>query len=142
MKIRSIMSMTLIMVIPLISLASEQGKEIDQLFEDALSYWKKGDNDRAIKFLDQVLARDPEHKDALFYKGHIAVKMGKTDDAFDCWDKLTQIEPINAFNWYNRAFPLALLNKYTEAEKATVRLNNLHRKTPECLSQAVSSTLL
>ena len=61
---------------------------------------RREDADRGMALLDEVLAKDPAHLRALYFKGIILQHVGKAETAIECFQKVTQARPEDAVAWY------------------------------------------
>jgi len=129
---------------------SREFKVIDfsiwDLYHDAcislgLKKFKEGKNEEALEFFKKAMEYphnlgigEPYRKlnaDALYYAGIVYEKIGKIDEAKECWKKAT----IEEHEWwselrYYEALSLQKLGKYIEAEKI---LNDMIEKANENL---------
>jgi Tfp pilus assembly protein PilF len=88
----------------------------DALYKEGVSYYEQGNREKALELLNKALEIDPRHKDALSYKGNISRELGRFEDDFESWDRYVALDSSNAIGWFNRAFPLAMLKRYHEAD--------------------------
>lgn len=105
--------------------AQEESTSSDSLWQRALSLYNQGELTSAVSCLDQLLSLDPNHKEALSYRGHICRELGRFEDDFNSWDRYVSLDSTNAFGWFNRAFPLWMLKRYGEAADSYRRASRL-----------------
>jgi tetratricopeptide (TPR) repeat protein len=113
----------------------------DACIELGLKKFKEGKNEEALEFFKKAMEYphnlgigEPYRKlnaDALYYAGIVYEKIGKIDEAKECWKKAT----IEEHEWwselrYYEALSLQKLGKYIEAEKI---LNDMIEKANENL---------
>jgi tetratricopeptide (TPR) repeat protein len=67
----------------------------------ALAFFRAGDRDRALEYLDRVLASEPNYHDALSLKGKISLSNGSVSEGLAWFKKVVQLSPQD---------PQALLN--------------------------------
>jgi len=70
-------------------------KTVDTFFEKALTYHRQGKLDEAIRMYQEVLARNPQHFDALFNLSVAHIKTGTFSDAQPLLNKLKGLDPEN-----------------------------------------------
>ncbi len=61
---------------------------------------RREDADRSVALLDEVLARDPNHLRALYFKGIILQHLGQAERAVECFARVTQTRPDDGAAWY------------------------------------------
>jgi predicted RNA methylase len=76
---------------------------------------KRGDLEKAVGHLDQMLELAPHHLDALIEKGELLHRSGKPDDAVQCFVLARSIAPENALVLSNLAVALADAGRRDEA---------------------------
>ena len=76
----------------------------------------KGDLERAEKLFDEVLAADPDHLRALYFRGITHQYSGRDEPAVACFERVTQLAPHDAFAWYLLARGKAHLEQPCRAE--------------------------
>jgi tetratricopeptide (TPR) repeat protein len=56
--------------------------------------------------MDDALKIEPDNVMFLDFKGNTLVEIGKLTESFNCFEKITQIDPNNARAWYNKGTSL------------------------------------
>ena len=56
--------------------------------------------------MDDALKIEPDNVMFLDFKGNTLVEIGKLTEAFNCFEKITQIDPNDARAWYNKGTSL------------------------------------
>jgi tetratricopeptide (TPR) repeat protein len=70
--------------------------------------------DDALQSLDRLLAADPEHEDALRYKGALLVQVRRLEDAKAAFERLVALYPGNAHGWVDLGHVLKTLGSFGE----------------------------
>lgn len=70
--------------------------------------------DEALQLLDRLLAADPEHEDALRYKGALLVQLRRLEDARETFERLVTLYPVNAHGWVDLGHVLKTLGSFGE----------------------------
>jgi len=89
--------------------------EVALLFKKGLALHQQGQLAKAHMIYQQLLAKDPNHFDALHLSGLIAAQNGNPILAADLIEKALQINSSNAAAHFNRALALQELNRLEEA---------------------------
>ncbi|MBX7199468.1 MAG: tetratricopeptide repeat protein [Rhodospirillaceae bacterium] len=69
----------------------------------------------SLAVFDKILARDPNHRDALNDRANALIRMNRLDEAMQCLDRLLSLAPQSPIAHYNRASILATLGRTEEA---------------------------
>ena len=78
-------------------------RELELIIADALSRHRSGDLVTAGSAYDEVLARDPNHAEALHLKGVLLAQQGHTDTALNFLDRAVHVAPLDPRILGNRA---------------------------------------
>ncbi len=78
-------------------------KNLEALKLRAILYTEKGENDKAVADLNQLLAADAENQDALAAMSSVLEKLKKYDDALKHIDKLISLSPKQSKGYLLRA---------------------------------------
>lgn len=77
--------------------------------------------DFEVKFLEELVQKDPNYIDALFLLGELYTKKKKFQKALEIDLRLTELKPDDPIVFYNLACDYSLLNKKTLGLKALER---------------------
>ncbi|NTV22930.1 MAG: hypothetical protein HGA85_00955 [Nanoarchaeota archaeon] len=75
------------------SLLKENPGDLNLLFIAASSYHHLGDLAKAQSLYDEIIAKDPSHKHALYYKASLHLQKRELESAFETYKTLMQIDP-------------------------------------------------
>jgi tetratricopeptide (TPR) repeat protein len=120
-----------------ITFSSDEELDLEYLYNIGLSHAKRGNVRDAMFYFDKVLSVEPEHVNALAYKGNVLGKLGKYNDAITCYNKVLKINPNHQVALINKGLALHYLKKYDEAitcydkilEKDPLNANVLYHKS-------------
>ncbi|MCK5158949.1 MAG: tetratricopeptide repeat protein, partial [Candidatus Heimdallarchaeota archaeon] len=70
-----------------------KSENIKKLLEDGLEALRKNKNEKAIEYFDRVIAAESENTMAWNNKGVALRKLGKIEDAINCYNKALSIDP-------------------------------------------------
>lgn len=120
-----------------IKFSSDEELNLEYLYNIGLSHVKRGNTRDAIFYFDKVLSVEPEHANALVYKGNVLGKLGKYNDAITCYDKVLKLHPNHQIALINKGLALHYLKKYDQAvliydkilEKDPQSANTLYHKS-------------
>lgn len=90
--------------------------------------------DEAVKIYEQLLARVPDHRDALQRLSRLEIQLGHRRAARWYLERLVGIEPTNAAARHEFALLLADLNEFDKALAETQEADRLKPKSPEILN--------
>src|SRR5207237_9500413 len=94
-----------------IRFSSDEELNLEYLYNIGLSHAKRGNPRDAIFYFDKVLSVEPEHTNALVYKGNALGKLGKYDDSITCYDKVLKSNPNHQIALINKGLALHYLKK-------------------------------
>ena len=89
-----------------------------QLLEEAINHHRAGRLSQAETCYQKILARAPDHADALHLLGLVAYQQGQYDRALDCITKAIQRDATKPLYFYNRGLVHQKLNQLDEAERS------------------------
>jgi tetratricopeptide (TPR) repeat protein len=120
-----------------IAFSSDEELNLGYLYDIGISHAKRGNPRDAIFYFDKVLSVEPEHMNALAYKGNALGKLGKYDEAITCYDKVLKNNPNHQTVLINKGLALHYLKKYDQAisfydkilEKDPQNANTLYHKS-------------
>ncbi len=120
-----------------ITFSSDEELDLEYLYNIGLSHAKRGNVWDAIFYFDKVLSVEPEHVNALAYKGNVLGKLGKYNDAITWYNKVLKINSNHQISLINKGLALHYLKKYDEAilcydkilEKDPLNANVLYHKS-------------
>ncbi len=120
-----------------ITFSSDEELNLEYLYKIGLSHAKRGNVRDAIFYFDKVLSVEPEHVNALVYRGNALGKLGKYNDSLTCYNKVLKINPNHQMSLINKGLALHYLKKYDEAiscydkilEKDPQNANALYHKS-------------
>jgi tetratricopeptide (TPR) repeat protein len=98
-----------------IRLPSDEELNLEYFYNTGFAHAKRGNPRDAIFYFDKVLSVEPEHANALVYKGNALGKLGKYEDAITCYDKVLKIHPNHQMALINKGLALHYLKKYEQA---------------------------
>jgi predicted O-linked N-acetylglucosamine transferase (SPINDLY family) len=103
----------------------------DDALRTALRHHRGGDRQQAETLYKEILARDPEHADAMHFLGVLAHQSGQNKVAFDLIRRSISLQPksINAFN--NLALVLRSQGRLDDATLCARRALELSPRSPE-----------
>ncbi|MCC8036029.1 MAG: tetratricopeptide repeat protein [Rikenellaceae bacterium] len=84
-------------------------------YKKATRYLDNNDLDKAIEYLDKVIAVNPNHYDANMDLGGIALESGRYEDAVMYFSKVITILPDEPHAYYNRAETNMRQENYSDA---------------------------
>jgi tetratricopeptide (TPR) repeat protein len=76
-----------------LALKEKKQKVIESLIKEGIKYKKKGDYRNAVDSFDKAIGLEPDNYVPYSYKGDIAFDYGEEDEALNCYNKVTEIEP-------------------------------------------------
>jgi len=80
-------------------------------------YYKKGETQKALEVLDEIVVSETRNIDALKFKGKSALKEKMFDKAEECFNKLIDLEPEEPLNYYHLALAQRELKRNEDALK-------------------------
>ncbi len=89
-----------------------------QLLEEAINHHRAGRLSQAETCYQKIIARDPDHADALHLLGLVAYRQGQYNQALDCIVKAVQRDATKPLYFYNLGLAHQKLNQLPEAERA------------------------
>lgn len=89
-----------------------------QLLQEAINHHRAGRLSQAETCYQKILARDPDHADALHLLGLVAYQQGQYSRALDCIMKAVQRDATKPLYFYNLGLAHQKLNQLPEAECA------------------------
>jgi len=89
-----------------------------QLLEEAINHHRTGRLSQAETCYQKILARDPDHADALHLLGLVAYQQGQYKRALDCIMKAVQRDAAKPLYFYNLGLTHQKLDQFPEAERA------------------------
>ena len=98
-----------------IAFSSDEELNLEYLYNIGVSHVNRGNPRDAIFYFDKVLSVEPEHMNALVYKGNALGKLGKYDDSIICYDKVLKSNPKHQIALINKGLALHYLKKYDQA---------------------------
>jgi tetratricopeptide (TPR) repeat protein len=98
-----------------IAFSSDEELNLEYLYNIGVSHAKRRNPRDAIFYFDKVLSVEPEHVNALIYKGNALGKLGKYDDSITCYDKVLKSNPNHQIALINKGLALHYLKNYDQA---------------------------
>jgi tetratricopeptide (TPR) repeat protein len=95
---------------------SNSNGNIEYLFSMAEEAANQGDNEKAVKYLVQVLNTNPRHAMAWHVKGNCLDMMENYGEALLSYDNALKIDPQNAETWFNKGLTLKRMGRKVEAD--------------------------
>lgn len=86
---------------------------------------KEDDEGFELRFLEEVLAQDPCHEEALMLLGHAYTRQGDYERGRQIDERLTRLRPADPTAFYNLACSHSLLGQLDEAVTALARAVSL-----------------
>jgi len=90
-------------------------KSIDKWLIKGAHFFDWGEYEKAIKFFDKVIKKNPTNQKAWADKGATLINIGDCEEAVNCLDKSLEINPKNPLAWYNKGMALNECGRYEEA---------------------------
>lgn len=107
------------------------GASTDSLSQKAAQCFQYGKFKDAIKYLDRLIAVEPEESRWLDLKGCCLTKLGKYKEAHTCLEKATRLSPNNAEAWASRGSVLLKMGKWAAAVDCFGKALKVSSKMPE-----------
>lgn len=108
-----------------------QSGEVPDLFEEAQRYHlgedRPVDYRRAFALYQEVIRRDPQHKDAYYNMAHICFAQKRYDLAVEFYQRVIRLDPQDADAHNNIGAIYQLQGKESEAKSAFLRALTLNR---------------
>lgn len=98
-----------------VEFSDDEDQNLESIFKIGLHHAKRGKPRDAIFYFDRVLSVEPEHLNALIYKGNALGKLGKYEEAISIYDKALTIKPDHVTCLLNKGLAFHYLKKYKEA---------------------------
>ncbi len=89
--------------------------DVDEIISQADSYYKFGQYETALGFIDKALSLTPGYGRALHEKALIFRKIGRRDEALDLFDQAIKNIPNFFYAWANKGATLTMLGRFNEA---------------------------
>lgn len=89
------------------------------------TYYLKGENEKAVKELNQVLEIDKNYYNAHYNLGLVYLDEGKLDDALDEFQKCVEISPRDHKGYLNKGITYRKMGMYKEALESLEKANKL-----------------
>lgn len=109
------------------SLALEPGRA-STVVRLAAARWQLGAGDEALALLQEVLARDPRHLDALGLRGALLASQARFEEALETFDRALAVKPKQPQAWALRARVLEALGRNQEAEASQRRAGDAEQR--------------
>lgn len=93
------------------------GKSVEALVEELNLCAEEGKDKEAVKILNQLIKKEPDNPVWWDAKGNFLGALGKFDEALDCLDKATDLDPGRGSSWLTKA---TLLKDQEQFEDAAV----------------------
>jgi tetratricopeptide (TPR) repeat protein len=61
---------------------------------------------------------DPKNPKAWYQKGTTLQRLGRNEEALDCYEKALELNPMNMYIWFSKALLLASMGKVGDAIQA------------------------
>ena len=98
-----------------ISFSSDEELNLEYFYNIGALHAKRGNPCDAIFYFDKVLSVEPDHMNALVYKGNALGKLGKYDDSIVCYDKVLKNNPNHQIALINKGLAFHYLKNYEQA---------------------------
>jgi|GEM_PF-4942946 len=97
--------------------AAEQSfkDEASLIYDQAALFYKSGDTSQAVELLNKALTKRPDFEDAVFFLGYVYHESGMHKEAYECYTRVSVINPRNYKCFYNMAEILAANRKVNDA---------------------------
>lgn len=100
---------------------SDSDGDVRFLFRTATEAANKGENKKAIEYLEQVLNSNPKHAMAWHVKGNCLDMMGDYAEALISYDTALRLDPLNSETWFNKGLTLKKMGRRQEADSSMNR---------------------
>ncbi len=97
-------------------IGSNSNGNVEYVFRVAEEAVNHGENDKAFKYLVQVLNTNPKHALAWHVKDNCLDVMVNYGEAFLGYDTARQFDPENAETWLNKGLTLTVMGRKIEAD--------------------------
>ncbi len=98
-----------------------EGPLVFSTMNEALRLGDAGDDESALRLLEAVLAEDPDHIVALYYRGGVQEMLELHESAVESFGRVVALDPENARAWNLMASELNKLGRHAEALDAANR---------------------
>jgi len=89
--------------------------EVDELIEKGLDSYRENNFEQATYYFDKILEIEPNHTDALEYKGSILLQLGKYEEAMPYFDQVLEIDPNHIGALIDKGLALIKFDKAKES---------------------------
>jgi Cytochrome c biogenesis factor len=96
---------------------SDKVQEIDSLYKAGAEAYAEGHVEKALQYVDQVLAEDPRHTLAWTLKGNCLDLMGRYEEALQSYDRAIRLDPSNADILFYKAETLEKMGREKDAKE-------------------------
>lgn len=103
----------------------------DSLSRKAAECFQYGRYEQSIKYLDQLIANEPDSSRWLDLKGCCLSKLGRYKQAHECLEQATKLDPRNAEAWASRGTLLHKINRYDKAIDCFNKALKVSRNLPD-----------
>src|SRR5215212_5814624 len=93
----------------------EDEEDSNELIQDAMEYFKKGDYINAAEYSEKAIAINPRIALAYDTKGQALFNLKKYNDALTCYEKAIELRPIYIEALYNKGLTLAAIGNHDKA---------------------------
>lgn len=76
----------------------------------------EGDNEKALEYLERVIATYPKHAMAWQIKGNCLDFLGRCEEALKCYDTAIKLDPDNAETWFNKGLTLKKMGRVNDSQ--------------------------
>src|SRR5215207_8472456 len=97
------------------TITNNKTKEIEKLLDTAIEYSSSGEYEKAITYLDKVLAIDGNNTKALKNRGNVLYYLGQYQEAIEYYDKMLAIDGNNTDALNNKGAALGYLGQTQES---------------------------
>lgn len=94
---------------------TENAEQAQLQFQQGIALQKEGKKEEAIPFLTGAITLEPENQTYLLAYGQLEYELGHLDKASDCFEKLSNLDPLNSSNWLTLGFIHFQQGKYQES---------------------------
>jgi len=105
-------AITILFSLPVILVYGETESENDILLNKASQHLKLGEYEEAISYYDQILETNPNHVQAVYFKGFSLSMLEKYEESIPYYERVLNIEPYNQIALFRLEDALLRITSY------------------------------
>ena len=111
--------------------SAASAQDVDELLQQATAAARKGDHDRAIVLLSDVLKKDPKEALAWYYRGRANFCAGKIAESVADFDKYVELVPNAESQQWERGISYYYAGEYAKGAKQFELYQTFHNQDVE-----------